>query len=138
MKKAFLHIVSIFLAVLVLFSTFSFTLEQHVCGGEIADYSFIGNLESCEMPNSDHNNTDETSLNKISCCQDIIETIQGANDELVIVKELDIQQEQFITAFIYSYSNLFEGSAKNNVPFKEYKSPIVTKDILVLYDIFLI
>ncbi len=41
MKKAFLNITSIFLAVLVLFSTFSFTVEKHLCGGEIADYSYI-------------------------------------------------------------------------------------------------
>ncbi len=123
---------------LVLFSTFSFTLEKHVCGGEIADYSFIGNLERCGMPDTDHNNTDETALNKISCCQDIIETIEGSNDELAVVKELDVQQEQFITTFIYSYSNLFESLAKNNVPFKQYEPPIVTKDIQLLYDIFLI
>jgi len=91
-KKAFLNITSIFLAVLVLFSTFSFTFEKHLCGGEIADYSFVGNLERCEMPNSNHNNTKETSVNKIPCCQDIVETIDSSNDELTVVKELDIEQ----------------------------------------------
>lgn len=138
MKKAFLNITSIFLAVLVLFSTFSFTVSTHICGGEIADYSFVGTLERCEMPISNHNNTKETFLNKIPCCQDIIETIDSSNDELTVVKELDIEQVQFVTAFVYSYINHFEGLEQHVIPFKNYLPPLITKDISVIYDTFLI
>ena len=138
MKKAFLHIGSLFLAMLVLFSTFSFTLETHLCGGEVADTSFLGNLERCEMPNSEHNNTQETSLNSIPCCQDIVETIEGSNDELTVVNELDVQQQVFVTAFIHSYINLFDDLAGNTVSFNAYERPRVVKDIQVLYDTFLI
>jgi len=136
-KKAFLHIISLILAVLVLFSTFSFTLETHLCGGEIADTTFLGNLERCEMPNSEHRDTQETSLTTSPCCQDIVERIEGSNDELTVVKELEIH-EQFVVAFVYSYLGLFEGLILQHVPFKNYEPPIVTKDIQVLYDTFLI
>jgi hypothetical protein len=136
-KKTFLHITSIFLAVLVLFSTFSFTVEKHLCGGEIADYSFVGNLERCEMANFDHN-TSETSLNQIPCCQDIVETINSSNNELTVVKEIDVEQLQFITTFVYTYTNRFEGFEQHVIAFKDYLPPLITRDISVLYDIFLI
>lgn len=138
MKKAFLHIISVILAVLVLFSTFSFTIEKHLCGGEIADVSFTGNLERCLMPGTDQDDNHETSLHTMPCCQDIVETIESSNDELTVIKELDVRQQEFVQAFIYSYLNLFEGLAQNAVPFKDYEPPLVTKDIQVLHDTFLI
>jgi len=137
-KKAFKNIGSLFLAVMVLFSTFSFTVSTHFCGGEVADYSFVGNLERCEMPMSTQNDTKESSVNSIPCCQDIVETIEGSNDELTVVKELDIQKVQFITAFAFSFVNLFEGLEEHIVPFKNYVPPLVIIDIPVLYDTFLI
>lgn len=138
MKKAFLHIGSLFLALLVLFSTFSFTLETHLCAGEVADTSFLGNLERCEMPNSEHNETQETSLQKIPCCQDIVETIESSNDELTVVKELDVQEQQIVAALLFSYIHLFEGIAQQPIFIKGYDPPRVSKDIQVLYDTFLI
>jgi len=137
-KKAFKNIGSLFLALMMLFSTFSFTISTHFCGGELADYSFVGNLDRCEMPTKTHNDTRETSLNSISCCQDSIETIEGTNDELTVVKELEVQEVQFLVAFSYIYMNLFEGLEQHIVPFKDYSPPLVTKDIPVLYDTFLI
>ncbi len=138
MKKVFKSIGSIFLAMMMLFSTLSFTVSTHFCGGELADYSFVGNLERCEMPVKTHSETKETSLNTISCCQDNIETIEGSNDELTVVKELNVQEVQFLTFFAYSYINLFEGQEEHIIPFKHYVPPLVIKDITVLYDTFLI
>lgn len=138
MKITFKNIGSLFLAVTVLFSTFSFTVSTHFCGGEVADYSFVGNLERCEMPMSTQNETKESSVNGIPCCQDIVETIEGSNDELTIVKELDIQKAQFIAAFTFNYINLFECLEEQIVPFKNYVPPLVIIDIPVLYDTFLI
>ena len=122
----------------MLFSTFSFTVEKHLCGGEIADYSFVGNLERCEMPKSNHSNSKETSQNKIPCCQDIVETIESSNDVITVVKELNVEQIQFVAAFVYSYINLFEGMEQHSIPFKDYSPPLITKNISVLYNTFLI
>ncbi len=138
MRKAFSNIGSVFLAVMVLFSTFSFTIEKHFCGGALADYSILGNLDRCEMPSATHNETKETLLNTTPCCQDSVETIDGTNDILTVVKELDVQKIQVLAAFIYSYVNLFEGLEEHIIPFKNYAPPLVVKDIPVLYDTFLI
>jgi len=137
-KKAFKNIGSIFLAVMVLFSTFSFTVEKHYCGGELADYSFVGNLDRCEMPATTHKDSEDTSLNKTPCCQDSIETIEGTNSELTIAKELTVDEQQFVAVFVFSYLNLFEGFDENKVPFTAYSPPFVIKDIPVLYESFLI
>ena len=37
------------MALLVLFSTFSFSVAQHYCGDVLVDYSFMGHAESCDM-----------------------------------------------------------------------------------------
>lgn len=138
MKRVFKHIGSFFLALIVLFSTFSFTVEKHFCGGELADYSFIGNLDRCEMPSAAHDQTKEMFLTKVPCCQDSSEMIEGTNDELSIVKELSVEKIQLLATFVYSYVNLFEGLEQHIVPFKNYAPPLVTKDITTLYDTFLI
>jgi len=137
-KKVFSNIGSIFLALIVLFSTFSFTIEKHFCGGELADYSFIGNLNRCEMPAKTHDDTKETFLNKVPCCQDSVEIIDSTNDELSVTKELNIQTVQLLAAFVYSYTNLFDGLEEHIVPFKNYAPPLVVADIQLLHDTFLI
>ncbi len=138
MKRALKNIGSIFLAIIVLFSTFSFTVEQHFCGGELADYSLIGNLERCVMPETSHSNSKETSFDRVPCCQDSSEMIEGTNDELSIVNEHSVEKIQLLAAFVYSYVNLFEGLEEYIIPFKNYAPPLVVKDLPVLYDTFLI
>ena len=138
MNKAFQNILAICLAVLVLFSTFSFTVEKHLCGGEVAGYSFIGNLEGCEMPNNTQTSSEKPSLTKTPCCQDVVETIESTNDELSVIKELKIQQIKFVAIFISSYVSLFDDLEQNTTHFKEYKPPSITKDIPVIYNSFLI
>jgi len=125
------------LAVLVLFSTFSFTVERHLCGGEVADFSIIGNLETCKMPES-NDTFEKSSLYKTPCCQDTVETIESSNNELNIVKELELQRAQFAFVFIYSYLYLFDDLEENTTAFRYYRPPLVVKDIPVLYNTFLI
>ncbi|MDJ0644690.1 MAG: hypothetical protein QNJ57_01790 [Flavobacteriaceae bacterium] len=137
MKNRFRHILSVFLAALVLLSTFSFTIEKHYCMGQLASYSLLGPVEGCEMPMSE-NSDDNTSLTKIPCCNDVIEIIEGTNSELKISKELSSSTIQFTAAFFISYSNLFEGLPENIIPFRNHSPPLLTKDIQVLHETYLI
>jgi hypothetical protein len=50
MKKVFLKLSSFCMALLVLFSTFSFTtLASHYCGDVLVDSSLFGKVETCGM-----------------------------------------------------------------------------------------
>lgn len=136
----FLHkILAFILAVVVLFSSFSFVVEKHICMGEVTDTSYFGHVDSCGMDDGDCDNK-EFPLEKIqkeNCCNDIQELIPGNQNEQQALQSLEIEQVQFILAYTYTCLDLFK-EKEEQVPLKYYLPPLVDKDINVLYQNFLI
>ena len=133
MIKAFLHkSFSIALALLVLISTVSFTIEKHFCGDVLVDVSMFAEAKKCAMESME-------MLQKKSCCKDEIEIIQG-QDELKFSSfdDLTYEHQQFFAAFTCSYINLFEGLPKQTIPHKDYSPPNLVADIQVLDQVFII
>lgn len=137
MKKGILKIAALLMASLVLFSTLSFTVQKHLCGGKVADVALFGDLERCNMPDDNHNNHN-SGITKESCCQDQTDFVQGSNAELKISNKLQGQTHVFAVFFTYTYLRLFESSEKDSNSYLNYSPPIIVKDIPVLYDTFLI
>ncbi len=131
----FLHkIASLFMAVIVLLSTMSFTIEKHYCGDYLVDISILGNLEKCDMKSEQ-----AAVLKKKDCCSDEILHVEG-QDELQ--KEnfntLPIYQKLFLTdvffkklAFLDSKEGL---SARNSGPPDLHQC----KNLQIFYQTFLI
>ncbi|WP_298237861.1 hypothetical protein [uncultured Algibacter sp.] len=120
------------LALLVLFSTVSFTVEKHFCGDVLVDVSVFADVEKCAMEAME-------MKQKKSCCKDEVEVVKGQDDlKFSSFEDLDFEQEQFLTAFAYSYINLFEGLPKQIIPHKDYSPPNLIQDIQVLDEVFLI
>lgn len=119
------------MALLVLFSTTSFTIEKHYCADTLIDVAVFSKAKNCGE------NMEQTS--KKSCCNDVVEIIKG-QDELKYstFEEFNFDQQIFIATFAYSYSNLFESFPKQIIPFKDYSPPNLVVDIQVLDQIFLI
>lgn len=133
MIKTFLHKgFSIVLALLVLFSTVSFTIEKHFCGDTLVDVSIFQEVEKCGMEAME-------MLQKKSCCKDEIDVVKG-QDELKFssFEDLNFEHQQFITSFAYSYINLFESLDKRIIPHKDYSPPNLVADIQVLDQVFII
>lgn len=139
MNKFFLKISSVFLAFTVMFSTLSFTVEKHVCMGEITDVSFFIEADTCGMTADDCDAKDslETKAEKEKCCNNLQELIQGNQNEQQALNSLELNQLQFILTFTYTYLNLFEPSTNLNLA-NIYSPPLVDRDINVLYQTFLI
>ena len=138
MKSVFHKITSFTMALLVLFSTFSFSVAQHYCGDVLVDYSFMGHAESCDMEVQESAELPECNLVKADCCGDEVLTVDGQNDLKVSFEKLSFEQQQFVVSFVYSYLNLFEGLQENVVPFSHYPPPLLVKDIHILDQTFLI
>tara|TARA_R110002051_G_scaffold40861_2_gene84762 strand:+ start:1846 stop:2262 length:417 start_codon:yes stop_codon:yes gene_type:complete len=138
MKKVFFKISSFLMALLVLFSTFSFTVAQHYCGDVLVDYSLFGHAESCGMEVQEIAELPECNLVKTDCCSDEVLTVDGQNDLKVSFEKISFEQQQFVASFIYTYLNLYEGLPENIVPFSDYPPPVLVKDIQILDQIFLI
>ena len=134
MKKHLHKITSILMAVLVLFSTFSFTVEKHYCGDFLVDVSYVGNVDKCDMGDNS-----STTMKKSNCCKDEIYHIEG-QDELQ--KEtsvsLSFEQQKIILAFAFSYRFIFEEVKEQNKFKKQSSPPDLSQDLQVLYQTFLI
>ena len=140
MKSFFSKIISFFLAALILLSTSSFTVDMHFCCNKLVDMSLIGKAKVCaEKVQKKKEPTKQcTTLQEKDCCsnQSFVktgdDTIKKANTKL------EAQTIIFLHTFFYVYVNLFEGLEKNIVPFKQYRPPLLSKDIQILHETYLI
>lgn len=133
MKQRFINIASFLLALLVLFSTFSFKVEKHFCGEFLMDISFIGDADDCGM------HMEKASLKKKNCCKDEVHYIKG-QDELqqTSVDEFNFYKQQFLVSVFVSYDNLLVENKSNKIYFKDSSPPDTPIDYQVLYQSFLI
>ena len=112
MKQFLTKISSFTLAFLVLFSTFSFTVDTHYCGDFLVDISFTGESDACGM-----------SMEKISekknCCKNEVHQIEG-QDTLQTNKDLFVEVD-----------------TENNF-YKNFSPPDFSFDYQISYQSFLI
>jgi hypothetical protein len=79
LKSILTKILIFFSTTLVLFSSVSFTVEKHLCGGSVYSESFFGNPEKCGMEaECCMAKNDNTSFSKKTCCKDEIQLINGS------------------------------------------------------------
>ena len=137
MIKQFLHkAFSISLALLVLFSTVSFTIEKHFCGNTLVDVSLFTEADKCKMEAME---IDLEKITKKTCCKDTVDLIEG-QDELNInsISKAKIVNKHFATSLILSYLNLYEELPTQIIPHKDYSPPNLVFDRQVLDQVFLI
>lgn len=135
MKHFFIKISSFILAFLVLFSTFSFTVEKHYCGDFLVDVSFVGETDACGM---DMDKVAATMVKK-DCCKDELHKVDG-QDELQSnkIEKISLEKEQFLTAFVISYRDLFIVNESKKNFYSNFSPPNLHQNYQVLYQSFLI
>lgn len=133
MKKAVQKSLSTILALLVLFSTFSFTVDKHFCGNMLVDKAIFSEAKTCGMEmGSEATNAED------SCCTNEKTAVEGQDELKISFNSLDFDQQLFLSTLTFSYINLFDGSPIQIVPFKNYTPPLLVADIQVLDQVFLI
>ncbi|NHE57143.1 HYC_CC_PP family protein [Cyclobacterium plantarum] len=135
--KAFKKIATLFLSLIVLLSSMSFTLNRHLCMGEIEKVSLFKEVEACKMhAKSCHDDTNESS--KEDCCENEQLVVQG-QDELTkasIFKQPQPEMSAVLYLLVaYFTVNTFQPDV---VPHQHYAPPLIRQDIPVLIQSFLI
>lgn len=133
--KEFLTKISAFsLAFLVLFSTFSFTVDTHYCGDFLIDVSFMGEAEGCLSTISSEN-----ILQTKNCCKDEVQQFKG-QDELRLTNfdKISFEKQQFLFAFIISYQNTFSTTQVEKINLNGSLPPEIHQNYQVTYQSFLI
>ena len=121
------------LSLIVLLSTFSFTVEKHYCGNTLVDVAVFSEAKGCGME------VDAMEMVKKPCCKDIVDVIEG-QDELSTVSfdDIEFSTQLFISSYAYSYTLLFQSLPKKIIPHKDYSPPNLVYDIQLLDETFLI
>ena len=138
MKDFLSKIATLFLAVLVLISSSFITIDTHYCSGKKIDSSFFGKARLCEMDMvSCKNEVKSTTILKSNCCYDTRVTklakVFEKNDTVrVNLGQIDFTPILHLTPV---YSLFVETEIDNNYV-KDYSSPLVTRDILILVQCF--
>ncbi|NQX81617.1 MAG: hypothetical protein HRT66_06455 [Flavobacteriaceae bacterium] len=138
MDKISNKILSVTLALVVILSTMSFTINKHYCGDYLVDTAVFSDVKICNMDKTTASYLKECSMTKKDCCSDTSEFIEGQTELKTPVFDLDLNQKVFLSSFVYSYINLFKGLSQSVIPFKNYSAPIIVKDIHVVDCVFLI
>lgn len=133
MKEFFRNIGATLLALVVLLSTVSFTVDKHFCGKMLVDTAVFSEAHTCgmEMDNS-------FGMEEDTCCKDQKVQVEGQDELKRSFEDLDLQQQLFVTSFTYSYLNLFEILPGQAIPFEDYAPPLLVADIQLLDQVFLI
>ncbi len=137
MKKLFQQFMSFAMAIVVLLSTMSFTVDMHYCGNTLVDTSIFKEAKTCGMK-MDKPSTEGCSITKKNCCSDKLIVIDGQDELQLKVEKISIDQQVFIASFVYTYVNLFEGLENKITSFEEYKPPLVIRRIYKIDETYLI
>ena len=80
MKLLSIKISSVILAVLVLFSTFSFAIEKHYCGDFLVDVSYLGEADKCNDASDVTNKGCDSKITIKKCCKNEVQIIDGQDE----------------------------------------------------------
>lgn len=137
MRKLFQKISSFTLAILVLLSTFSFTVEKYYCGRILVDVAVFSEAKDCGMEMK-KKSEEGTKINKKSCCQDELTFVRGQDDLKNTFDQIDFPAQLFVATLIYSQLVLYPNIKGEEINFEEYAPPDLTRDFQVLHETFLI
>ena len=137
MKQIFHKISSFLMAIVVLFSTMSFTVDMHYCGDNLVETAIFHKAKGCGME-MEKPSTEGCSITKKNCCDDKQLAIEGQDELQLQVDNITFEQHLFIASFVYTYINFFEGLENNVSSYEEYKPPLVIRRIYKIDETYLI
>ncbi|WP_338358453.1 HYC_CC_PP family protein [Yeosuana marina] len=140
MKSFFSKILSFLLAALILLTTSSFRVNIHYCGDELVSMALFGKAKICtdKIEKNDFSIKNCSALHEKDCCDSQTIVKQTDNVFETSKSELDVQTIVFLNSLYYTYQNLFAGKEKNIVSFDNYRPPLLTKDVQILHETYLI
>ena len=137
MRQVFHKIMSMLVAIVVLFSTMSFTINMHYCGDALVETAMFQKAKGCGME-MQKPSTEGCAITKKNCCKDEQSVVEGQDELQFSVDAISFEQQVFLASFVYTYSNLFEDFDNNVASYEEYKPPRVVRQIFKLDETYLI
>lgn len=121
----------------VLFSTMSFTVNMHYCGGTLVETAIFKKVKGCGME-MEKPSAEGCSITKKGCCDDKQLTIEGQDQLQLSVQKISIEPQGFLKSFVFAYIKLFEDKISEVSSYEEYKPPLVIRRIYKIDETYLI
>lgn len=129
--KHFRNIFVIQLAILMVLSTFTFTVDTHYCGDFLVDVSVLGKADGCGME------TDTTSMK--NCCNNESQQFVGQDELQLQVVDIPVFTQSFLIAFhFYNQEVEVVQKTKKEILFEEFSPPDITKNYQTSHQVFII
>ncbi len=138
MKEVLHKITAFFMALVVLFSTMSFTIDMHYCGDTLVETAIFHRAKGCGMEMQNQATDSGCSVEKKGCCSEKQINVQGQDELQLTFDKLTFEKQLFVSSFVYSYISLFENIEDEASSFSEYPPPIIVKSIYKLDETYLI
>ncbi|WP_373056407.1 hypothetical protein [Zunongwangia sp. H14] len=136
--KTILQKISAFsLALLVLFSTSSFVVDQHFCGKFLVDSAVFSKAESCGVHFHEQSSSQKEDLRDLCCNQKKI-IVDGQDELQSSIAKHELFQQVFLVVSPSLWVHIFKEQTRQAVPFKNYSPPLLVYDIPTLNQVFLI
>ena len=138
---------ALFLAALIFITSVGFTVDMHYCGGQLKSFSFIGKAKSCHekaMVQCPHHKkmmaqSKDNTVDTKNCCNN--KTLHFQADQDKQIQHYDFQLNQPLQHFVKSLVRVFFTNRvveKETPAFAHYKPPLISRDIPVLIQSFLL
>lgn len=137
--KSFKTILSGVLIVFMLISSISHAVNVHLCGGEINNVAIFSQAQKCTMYDSDCDEARNVDrINQKGCCEDATIVIDSdkylskiRGSKIFDSHQIFVQPASIIQTNL-SYADLL------HTQYSSYKPPIISRDITILLQSFLI
>lgn len=136
--KTLKNITSFFLSLLIVLSSMSFTVNLHLCMGELESVRVISEAPACDMHSKSCHAPEQDNASKDDCCEDEQRILHG-QDELSKAPAFQEPQPELVAVLSLLVSYLTAGTELPLVEATEvYSPPLLPRDIPVLIQSFLI
>ncbi|WP_235942549.1 HYC_CC_PP family protein [Salinimicrobium oceani] len=141
MKKVFLNTFSFLMAILVLFSTMSFTVEKHFCGKSLVGHAVFSSVKKCKSETHScgvDSMMGHMKMDKEACCSDETDRIEGQDELNFASTSFDFIPQTFIIPLSFIIVDLLPELSPEVINYPPYQPPQLVYDIQVLCQVFTI
>lgn len=133
----FFKTLSLFMAMLVFVSSLGYSLDIHYCGGDIFDFSFVGDVTSCQE--KEQTNTNQSKFTKKGCCDLDHMKVETSNEFQLSTYDLEQNSVKAITfSTLLSQLDLIEINKEVAYKTLDYPPIICTNKVYKEKECFLI
>ncbi|MGJ8593769.1 MAG: HYC_CC_PP family protein [Aquaticitalea sp.] len=138
MIKIVHKILSFSMALVVLISTMSFTINAHYCGGTLVASSMFNGTESCGMEQAMATLPSGCSMTKVECCKNEQSIVKGQDELKLNFDKLSSDSQVFVAVFLHTYNTLFETKEEATSASTIFPPPNIVRHIYKLDESYLI